>query len=185
MSKGKLILIVLVLVIAGAGAYYVMGPMKAQNSPNVMSAAGTESTGTPGDAVPGEFWTKRCNEGEPQYCEIFQRLVIKENNQRLLELAVGYPEGKESAQAVMILPLGITVAKGILLAVDEDAANKAEIRSCNQDGCFVVMELPDSLIDTMKTGKTLTVGFLDGNGKQVNVGLSLEGFATKLAEVSK
>jgi invasion protein IalB len=46
------------------------------------------------------------------------------------------------------------------------------------------MELPESFVDVMKSGKKLTVAFIDSNNnKQVNIDLPLDGFAERLAEV--
>jgi invasion protein IalB len=169
--------------VLGGGAWYMFGRSDAQEMSGVSAAAGSATPGSMANAAPTEFWTKRCEE-KIAYCEIFQRLSIKENNQRLVEFAVGYPKDmKGAAQAVIILPLGVTVTDGIAIKVDDQAPATAKFRSCNPDGCYVILTLPDTIIQSMASGKKITVSFLDGAGKQLNVEMSLSGFGGKLQTI--
>lgn len=179
----KLLIALIVLLIVAGGAYFLFGT---DTNAQVRAPAKTAAAGNAAPApANGEFWTKRCTDEGTKYCEIFQRLTIKDNNQRLIEFAVGYPkDNKGAAQAAIVLPLGVMVAEGIALKVDEEPAAKASFRTCIPDGCVVVMNLPDTFVDSMKKGKMITVFFLDGGtGKQVNIQMSLESFGKKLDEV--
>lgn len=179
----KLIIVLIVLVVVAGGAYFFLG----NNTNAQVNQAANKTASAKGEFQPpanGEFWTERCTEGDNKYCEIFQRLMIKENNQRLIEFAVGFPkDAKGVAQAAIVLPLGVLVGEGIALKVDEDAPAKAAFRLCSPEGCFVVMNLPEAFLGSMKKGKMITVSFLDSSGKQVNVQMSLEGFGKKLESV--
>lgn len=175
----KYIIATLALVIAvGAGSYFYTksGIKAAQPSPQGAAVSAEE-------AAAGELWSKRCNEATPPYCEIFQRIIIKESGQRLLEFAIGKPEGASEAQAALILPLGITMTQGVVLKIDDGELHNAAVRTCGDNGCLVMMGFPDSVVDSMKVGKVLAVGFLGSDGKQITVPLSLVGFAEKLATI--
>lgn len=188
----KILIAVVLLAIVGGGAYFLMNKKTVdvsaveQGSSEAAVAPATDGAAkgaTDTAAAPNEFWTKRCNPDGDKYCEVFQRLMMKENNQRLIEFAVGFPKGVEGAQAAIILPLGVVVTDGILLSIDDQAPAKAAYRGCSQAGCFVVMNLPEAFLSSMKAGTKLTVSFLDGAGKKVNIEMNLKGFAEKLSEV--
>jgi len=128
-----------------------------------------------------EFWTKRCDEQGNDYCEIFQRLVVKESNQRLIEFAIGYPEKKKDAQAVIILPLGVAVSKGIVLTLDgRKPTAPIEIKTCTPDGCMVIMQLDKAFVEQMSSSKNIVVGFYDAQNNPANVQVELAGFSKQL-----
>lgn len=139
----------------------------------------------PGVRASGEMWTQRCNEDGDKHCEVFQRLVMQDTNQRLVEFAVGYPkELKGEAQAVIVLPLGVMVSEGVALSVDGKESARAPFRTCAAAGCIVAANLPEEFLKAMKAGKVMGLSFMDGgSGKQLNVGISLEGFGEKLDKV--
>lgn len=178
----KLFIALVVLLVVAGGAYFMFG--NKNTNAEVGDTATKTAAASPTSQAPanGEFWTERCNEEGDKYCEVFQRLMIKENNQRLIEFAVGYPkDAKGVAQAAIVLPLGVLVNEGIALKVDEQAPAKAAFRTCIPEGCVVVMNLPEAFIATMKKGTKITVSFLDGGtGKQVNIDMSLQGFGKKV-----
>jgi invasion protein IalB len=179
----KQILIVAALIIGVGVISYSYTKAGIQKSPEQPPAGTEQADAGVSDAATGEIWSKRCNEDEKAYCEIYQRIIVKENNQRLLEFAIGYPEGAKQAQAALILPLGITMTQGVALKIDDGELHKAAVRICGNNGCLVLMDMPDNIVESMKTGKVLAVGFLDGNGKQITLPLSLAGFAEQLATV--
>lgn len=146
-------------------------------------AAGASATTAGQAGKPTEFWAKRCNPDGEKYCEVFQRLSLKDSKQPLIEFAVGYPKNLETAQAAIVLPLGVILSEGVVLKVDDGAPAKANFRTCVTGGCFIVMNMPESFVSSMKTGKKMTVSFLDGTGKQINVEMSLEGFGQRLSDV--
>lgn len=183
MIRNTLIVLVLLAALGGAG-YYFLGNKEVPRleDANVASAA-QAAPGTNPDGSPAEYWTKRCEE-KTDYCEIFQRLMIKENNQRLIEFAVGYPKEADGvAQAAIILPLGVTLTDGITIKVDDQSPAVAKYRSCGPQGCFVVLTLPDSFVQSMSSGKIVSVSFLEGAGKTINIEMSLDGFGAKLKDV--
>ncbi len=185
------LLIVLALVVAAGGVYFVFfakekteqGDLAGYVPPPMDSVSDQKraSSTTKGK----EFWTQRCNTDGDMHCEVFQRLMIKETKQRLIEFAVGYPkETKGKAQAVILLPLGVMVSEGITLTVDKNPPARAVYRTCAQTGCIVAVDLPDDYLNTMKTGKMITISFVDSStAKQMNIEMSLEGFGAKIEKI--
>lgn len=128
--------------------------------------------------TPEEAWAKRCNE-ENTTCEVFQRIIVRETNQLIIEMAIK-PKDDGSAQAGVVLPLGIIVANGILLQIDEQSPQNVKIRSCNQKGCFAIMDISDAFLQSLKDGNILNVKFLNGVERPVIAKLSLSGLTKQL-----
>lgn len=188
----KLVALLIVIVAVGAGYYFLVYNKKTDANlagyvPPSMEDGSSPAAGD--DAPPvsnGEFWTKRCAEEGEKHCEVFQRLMVKETNQRLIEFAVGYPKDANAvAQAAIIIPLGVVVSEGIGLSVDASTPIKAPIRTCGQDGCIVIATVAEDFIAAMSTGKIMTLSFVDsGTGKTVNVEMSLSGFGDKIKSLA-
>lgn len=137
-----------------------------------------------------KVWHERCSdrEGGKKYCEIFARKVATETKQRVVEMAVGYPEeagGK--ARGVVVLPLGIMLnhKDKVQMAIDDKSPFRFDIRYCTGDGCFAFLNLSDETVNMLKKGTNVTFAMHDRNGeKKVTVDLPLTGFSKALESVA-
>ncbi len=177
---GAIALLVLVV-----GGYYIAASAGLDFSAHAESANGQE------------FWVKRCDqpvaqgEGQEQetppqgeeYCEIVQRLTVTDTNQRLVEMAVGYPADSKNARGVLILPLGILLESGILIQVDDNDPLRASVRRCDQGGCYVFLDMTDSVLDEFKAGEEINVLFQTPQPQAMSVALSLKGFTKALKSI--
>ncbi len=204
MQKG--ILLVAIMVIVGAGAFFMM--KKPQNPAPIVPppvAQDTVDNETSSPVAPAEsdvpepaghetaqagpanglLWSKRCDkpktEGSAPYCEVFQKLSETKTKQRFLEFALGYSAGREKPiTGVMILPLGVMLQSGGTIQVDDKTLKAFAINTCLPEGCVAQMELDPAFLDEMTQGKTLHVKFADAKGKVMGVDMPLGGFATQL-----
>lgn len=178
------ILVVFVLIFAG---YFIfkdepeannnVTATQSSNDNNKVSSAGSKApTST-------EAWAIRCDEKGDGYCEIFQRLVSKENNQRVIEFAIGYPDKEKDAQVVIILPFGILLTEGVSVKIDDTQLGKLPVRTCTEAGCILLTAMDKDVVNKLISAKSLTIGFADMQSKPVNLSLSLDGFANKLKEI--
>jgi len=181
--KIRFFALILVLLAAAIGGYFFF--FKKNSAATSPVAGATVPINNTQENASGEFWTKRCSPGEKPHCEIFQRLTMKDTGQRLAEVAIGFPaERKGKGQAAVVLPLGAKLSEGIMVTIDESSPLRTQFQTCMPEGCLVLVDMPDALINMMTTGKILKIAFMDfGSGKQFNVQMSLEGFAAKLAEI--
>ena len=115
-------------------------------------------------------------EGEMTRCFIFQNLAIKENNQPVLSVRVGYVRGPEQPAAVLTVPLGVFLPVGMEIKVDEGEPTRLAYQVCNQGGCLAAMPLTDGRLELFKAGSRATVSFQDGRRQPVSVPVSLSGF---------
>ncbi len=139
-----------------------------------------------------EFWSVRCNGDKPPAnsskrgkCEIFQRLVMKESSKRLIEFAISFPAKKsEPANGIVILPLGIILAHGAKIQVDDGGMLKFNARYCAPDGCYAYIILNNKNLDSMRKGNVAKLSFVIENNKVITIPLPLAGFTKALREIS-
>ncbi len=134
----------------------------------------------------GPQWTKRCDKaesGKKGTCEIFQRLVVKDTGQRVAEFAVGFPEKKDAARGVVVLPLGILLTDGAKMQIDKNEPFTFKPRFCAPEGCFAYVNLNKQILDIMKKGTEISITFQTVKGDNVTVKLSLDGFGKSLKEI--
>lgn len=173
--RNKYVLFAFVIAIAGIFAATMF--LQQQQAIGEETAEGAPKTEA------GQYWGKRCNKDDTSYCEAFQTVTVTKTSQKLLEFALGYPKDQKGAQGVIVLPLGFIMTDGIGLQLDEGKTNKAMVRFCNQSGCYVYMNLPESFVTGMTKGQQMSVYFLDGTGKKVRIQMPLEGFGDTLAQI--
>ena len=128
-------------------------------------------------------WRIQCEkpEGDEEHCHIFQSVVLKEGNRRLLHLGVGYvPDQEDQVVAIFTLPLGISLPPGITLQVDEGESMRLPVEHCIPQGCRVLVPLDAKLLGTLKAGNKATVTFSDTARQPVGVPVSLQGFTAAL-----
>lgn len=171
----------LALLTAGALGSHAANESKPAPAAAAAAAAAAES---------GETWVKRCSKDEKdknakEYCEVFQRLVMKEGGKRFMEFAVGYPEAKdaETARGVLVLPLGIMVSEDMAMDVDGKSSFTFKLRSCQADGCYAFLKLAPSVLETMSKGKQINVLFMSATGQKISAQMSLDGFGKALKKV--
>jgi invasion protein IalB len=187
-DKNKLIRVsILVAVLAVVGAlvgYFVLGGQKSGSDPAApLSASQAQNTSQKisDQTGAGELWTKRCAEAaegqQKGQCEVFQRLIHTETQQRVLEIAVTYnDETRQTARAAIILPLGLNLPAGGKFSVDEKNEKPFPVQSCDPGGCIAVVELTASDVLRMKMGQEVIIGFVDNRGQPYDVRVSLKGF---------
>ena len=139
-------------------------------------------------AAPGEPWVKRCSKDEKskkEYCEVFQRLVMKEGGKRFMELAVGYPDEKDAdtARGVLVLPLGIMVSEDLAMDIDGKSSFSFKLRACQPDGCYAFLKLTPQVLDSMRKGKQINVLFMSAAGQKISAQMTLEGFGKTLKKI--
>jgi invasion protein IalB len=137
-------------------------------------------------AASGPAWSKRCEKegANAGKCEIFQRLVVKENNKRVAEFAVGFPDKKDdTARGVIVLPLGMILTEDSLLKIDDKQSFAFRPRYCTTEGCVGIVSLNKKILDVMKKAKQITFTFGSIGGKKINIAMSLDGFGDVLKQI--
>lgn len=136
----------------------------------------------------GEFndWVLVCDQSEElneERCFIVQELRVKETNQRVVRIEVGYVAKTGKPAALITLPLGISLQHGMLLQVDEGEESRYAFTRCVPGGCIAAVALTDAQIGALKAGSTAHVQFHDGLAREVNLDMSLSGFTAAFSSM--
>ncbi|TNG02131.1 MAG: invasion associated locus B family protein [Gammaproteobacteria bacterium] len=127
-------------------------------------------------------WKISCNKPQNQKdakesCHVFQNLVAKDGDRRVLHIAIGFVPKRKEPAAILTLPLGISLPPGIAIKVDENKARQITVEACFPSGCQAGFPVDDELLQQFKAGKTLHVIFSDLNRQLISVPVSLSGFS--------
>lgn len=134
-----------------------------------------------------ENWTKRCSVNEEtsvEHCEIFQRLIMKDSGQRVVEFALSTNPDSETGRGVIIMPLGIMLEPGVELNVDEKHSYKFNARYCLMQGCVAYITLDEEILSVLKKGNTAKIVFTVQDYRKVAFTLNLTGFTKALKQLS-
>lgn len=137
------------------------------------------------DGEENQAWNVRCNEteGGQKQCEMFQQLVVKDSGERFAEFAIGFPEDKDTARGVVILPLGILLPPGVMLQIDDGSKYKFDVRYCVKQGCLAFVDLSDKILDELRMGGEAILTAASAQGKPVKIRMSLMGFTKAYNQV--
>ena len=129
-------------------------------------------------------WTARCETppgSQLERCYIFQNIVLKESQQRVLHMAVGYLAANGQPAVVLTLPLGISLPPGVTISVDDGAAHPVVVERCDPSGCIGAFALDPAMIAALEKGRQARVDFYDGTRRKISVPVSLLGFTAGFA----
>lgn len=181
----KLHTLALVAFTAAALAFGAFNAMAAEAKDAKKPAAATPAAKAPEIGESG--WTKRCNEKNKKDCEIFKLLQEKNAKARVIEFALGFPKGEDlkkgEARGAVILPLGILLEEGVVMKVDEQKPLAFKARYCINAGCFAFVNLDKDVLETMKSGKTVSFFVKSMDGQGVRLVMNLQGFGDALKEI--
>lgn len=150
-----------------------------------------------------DSWAVRCEgAGTARKCEIYQRLVLAETGQRVIEFAISYPERKMErgndiapasvaaheaengmAHGVVVLPLGIMLPDGVSMNIDKRQRFQFQVRYCTSDGCYAYLDMPRPVIDSLRRGMAANITFRTLDKEDVTLPMSLKGFGGALQAI--
>lgn len=124
-------------------------------------------------------WTKFCLKGQDpnakQVCFIGKDGRI-ESGQPVIAAAIIEPEGESKKILRVTVPLGMLLAHGTRVIVDNNPPAQSPYVICFQNGCMSDYEVTPELLANMKKGKDLIVQAINANGA-ITLPLPLADFA--------
>jgi invasion protein IalB len=120
-----------------------------------------------------------------EVCHAFQVVSMKEKNQNILHVAVGYPPNQDTPIVIITVPLGVALQTGVQVKVDEGTALPFPFNVCLPNGCQAGIKLESPLLDEFKKGSKLTVTFGNLKRQGLNVPVSLKGMTKALAALKQ
>jgi invasion protein IalB len=128
-------------------------------------------------------WTVRCFQVKSiAPCDMVLVASNKQTNQRVLLVSIAYVPSKDSFAMQMIVPLGVSFAKGMGLAAGNKSLSGVAFNRCERDGCYVEIAVPAETLDALtKVGDATTISLTPyGKTDAVKLPLSLKGFGDAL-----
>lgn len=154
----------------------------------VPAAGAQEQSSTATGKTPLEAnWASTCSSpSRKQFlsCSLEQRVVLRESGQQLARIAVQTAGPEPRTPGILIhLPLGLSIAAGVSLAIDEAAPVPLPIQTCDGGGCYAGSNVSAELLASLQRGTDLKVTFQDLKGKPITVPFKLDGFTAAFAAI--
>jgi invasion protein IalB len=125
-------------------------------------------------------WTKFCQKGKEadakQVC-FTGREGRTELGQPVIAVVVIEPEGGAKKILRVTLPLGMKIAAGIRVSVDDATAAQSSYVICLIHGCMADYDFTPGLLASLRNGRSLAVQAVENTGRAVSVALPLDDFS--------
>jgi len=158
-----------------AGLLLTAGAALAQDAPAQQPAAPPKAdvVKTIGD------WQVRCfSVQNSNPCDMFWQQTDPRSGQRVVAVSIAYSPTADRHLAVIILPLGVSIPKGVTIQTDSYTSPALKYRMCSRDGCFVQTIVENAVIESIaKSGPQAKINIAGDDGKPYALPLSLKGFS--------
>ena len=130
-------------------------------------------------------WTKFCLKGQPgqapdpnakQICFTGKDARI-ESGMPVVAAVLIEPEGQERKILRVTLPLGMQLAHGTRVIIDQNQPLTAPYVICFTNGCMADYEANADMISKMKKGQGLVIQAINSTGQPISLGMPLTDFA--------
>ncbi len=126
------------------------------------------------------YWSTECTgatrSADALTCAATQSILVADTKKLLFQIKVVVPAGSRAVAMSLQGPLNLFLPGGYQLSVDGADVAKVAVSNCNAHGCFGAVKLEPAVIDALKSGENLRIGFLSGPQKPQFVETPLAGF---------
>ena len=129
-------------------------------------------------------WEVACKAPPPgakkEICALVQTVAAEDDDN--VVISVHFLKYSDGSRVLRIFtPLGVALAKGMRLNIDDTQSVQASYSRCAQYGCFAQIEPDDKLFELLKTGKRVLVVIYRTEEAGIGIPISLAGFNQGLA----
>ena len=123
-------------------------------------------------------WLVRCYPAQTQSpCDMYQQQNDAKSQQRVLAVSIAYIPHVDKHAIQISVPLGVSIARGVVLQAGSYSTPMMPYRRCDRAGCYVEMLLDNSTIDQMNhAGDNALIKVTADDGKNYQLKLSMNGF---------
>lgn len=125
-------------------------------------------------------WTVKCRTSGERRCILYQTVLFGDENPSVIVARAGYVQGLSDPVLEVRVPMGVRLATGLTLAIDDQPAVTLPFERCAQDGCVAQATLHADLLAKLRSGQTLDFRVEDQARNAIRVRMSLVGFSTAL-----
>lgn len=118
----------------------------------------------------------------PETCLLSQQLnLTQENKQQPIALfQIGYFGPKKELKIIQTLPLGVRLEAGTSIISSKKLIAPGKYTTCTQSGCQAVAQISNADLKTLASTKENSVAFMNLDGKQLTLPLSVKGLVEGL-----
>lgn len=140
------------------------------------------------DASPKPLlWGKQCTKGQggkTETCAVQQFVTGQPGERRLLVVQFAYDGPQNKPQLILSAPLGGLLPGGVTLRIDDQKPLRVPFETCNTGGCFAIIDMDTSALEQFRKGKVLTVRYLLGDKKLLDLPVKLDGLDAALKSIA-
>lgn len=133
-------------------------------------------------------WQIRCETapGAPgEQCALVQSVTAEDRPNVGLTVIILRTADQKNWILRVFAPLGVLLAKGIGLTVDQNYVGSAQFERCLQNGCVSNVQLDDKLLAQLKSGKTARFDIYQTPEEGIGLPLGLSGFSAGFDRLEK
>lgn len=132
-------------------------------------------------------WVQRCTPtpppgasppraGEQNVCFLVHQAIDQSSQNPVLKVTVGHFGDERQSGAVIAMPLGVPLARGLQISVDGRELATVPFQVCRRDGCQAYFQMDDNAIAAFKAGTQAVAHVESTMGEGFNLPISLRGF---------
>ena len=132
-------------------------------------------------------WVERCTPtpppgasppapGEQNVCFIMQQVMDQNTQRPLLKITIGFFGEPRQAGAVIAMPLGVPLARGLEISVDGKEIRTVPFQICRRDGCQAYMLMDEAAVGAFKAGGQAQARVASTENESIDLPISLKGF---------
>lgn len=133
-------------------------------------------------------WQIRCETapGAPgEQCALVQSVTAEDRPNVGLTVIILRTADQKNWILRVFAPLGVLLAKGIGLTVDQNYIGAAQFERCLQNGCVANVQLDDKLVAQIRQGKVARFDVYQTPEEGIGLPLSLSGFSAGFDRLEK
>jgi invasion protein IalB len=135
-------------------------------------------TGTPEVKRIGDFTVRCFPIRSVSPCDMYEERGNKDTGRRVLSMSIAYMPSASRYVMQITVPLGVDIAKGVVINAGSFTSPVMPYRRCDQTGCYVEATIGKDLIDAFaKAGSDAKVKVVADGGKAFDFPFSFDGFA--------
>jgi invasion protein IalB len=179
LTQSRLVALAAVLLLSAGTVHAQQGARKNAAPPPASqpAPAPTQADGAAGQQ-PG--WIARCtspSRDAPLECAMEQNAVLTKTGQTIVLINIRVAPDTRTPVALLQLPLGLNLALGAKLQVDEGKTVDLQIQTCENRGCYASTPIAPDLLAALRSGKQLKVSFQNMAKETIAIPMPLGDFA--------
>ena len=128
-------------------------------------------------------WVVECYAAPLGQCQIYQRILINNGSAIAMVATFAWDSASQAVRAQIALPLGIALADGAVIAVDDDPSVRLPLDRCTQQGCLIERTMPPDVMARLEQGSVASITVVIPGEGPFTIPMSLTGFGDALARL--